>query len=422
MVRPTLEVADVLRSHLLDYPHILTKTQARVLRALQVCRTAHLGGHVERCNGCGSQRNAYNSCRNRHCPKCQSLAKAEWVEKQVADLLPVPYFHVVFTLPPGVAELARQNPEVVYDILFRASAETLQRVAGNPKFLGAEIGLLAVLHTWGQNLHYHPHVHCLVPGGGLSPDNKHWVSSRKKFLLPVKVLSRLYRGLFLARLVAAHEEGRLSFHGELARLANLEVFRQFLAPVRSVDWVVYSKPPFGGPEQVVQYIGRYTHRVAISNHRLISQEDGQVAFRWRDYRDGNSQKVMTLDAHEFIRRFIQHILPTRFVRLRSYGILSTRNRPTKLARCRELLRTPAPEPARRKNWKELLEELTGRPIDACRSCGWGRMETLEKIPSTRELELVATPRVYYPHLLLSQIQQRQWLQRLATLRRTLDSS
>lgn len=421
MVRPALEVADVLRSHLLDYPHILTQTQARVLRALQVCRTAHLGGHVERCDGCGNQRNAYNSCRNRHCPKCQSLAKAEWVEKQVADLLPVPYFHVVFTMPPRVAELARQNPEVVYDILFRAAAETLQGAAGNPKFLGAEIGLLAVLHTWGQNLHYHPHVHCLVPGGGLSPDNNRWVGSRKKFFLPVKVLSRLYRGRFLTQLVAAHQEGRLTFHGELARLTNLEAFRQYLAPVRTIDWVVYSKPPFGGPEQVVQYIGRYTHRVAISNHRLVNLEDGRVAFRWRDYRDGNSQKVMTLSAHDFIGRFIQHILPERFVRLRSYGILSTRNRPTKLARCRELLQAPAPETARR-NWKELLEELTGRPIDACRACNRGKMETLEKIPSTRELEQQAMPGIYNPRLLLSQIQQQRWLQRLDKLRGRLDSS
>lgn len=421
MVRPALEVADILRSHLLDYPHILTKTQARVLRALQVCRTAHLGGHVERCNGCGSQRNAYNSCRNRHCPKCQSLAKAEWVEKQVADLLPVPYFHVVFTMPPRVAEVARQNPEVVYDILFRAAAETLQGAARNPKFLGAEIGLLAVLHTWGQNLHYHPHVHCLVPGGGLSPDNNSWVGSRKKFFLPVKVLSRLYRGRFLLHLVAAHEEGRLTFHGELARLTNLEAFRQYLAPVRTIDWVVYSKPPFGGPEQVVQYIGRYTHRVALSNHRLVNLEDGRVAFRWRDYRDGNAQKVMTLSAHEFIGRFIQHILPERFVRLRSYGILSTRNRPTKLARCRELLQAPAPETARR-NWKERLEELTGRPIDACRTCSQGKMETLERIPSTRELEQQAMPGIFHPRLLLSQIQQHQWLQRLDQRKGALDSS
>lgn len=420
MVRPALEVADILRSHLLDYPHTLTTNQARVLHALQVCRTAHLGGHVERCNGCGSQRNAYNSCRNRHCPKCQSLAKAEWVEKQVADLLPVPYFHVVFTMPPRVAEVARHNPTVVYDILFRAAAETLQRVAQNPKFLGAEIGLLAVLHTWGQNLHYHPHLHCLVPGGGLSPENQHWVSSRKKFFLPVKVLSRLYRGRFLSQLIAAHAEGKLNFHGDLGRLANPESFRQYLAQVRTLDWVVYSKPPFAGPEQVVQYLGRYTHRVAISNHRLVSLEDGRVVFRWRDYRDGNSQKVMNLSAHEFIGRFIQHILPEKFVRIRSYGILSTRNRPTKLARCRELLRAPKPETVRR-SWKTLLEELTGRPVDACRACS-SRMELLKKIPSIRELEQQAMPGAYHPRLLLSQIQRRQWLQRLDKLRGRFDSS
>lgn len=421
MARPALEVADVLRSHLLDYPHILTQTQARVLRALQVCRTAHLGGHVERCDGCGNQRNAYNSCRNRHCPKCQSLAKAEWVEKQVADLLPVPYFHVVFTMPPRVAEVARQNPEVVYDILFRAAAETLQRVAGNPKFLGAEIGLLAVLHTWGQNLHYHPHVHCLVPGGGLTPDGNNWVGSRSKFLLPVKVLSRLYRALFLSKLCAAHRESKLTFHGQLARLADEVSFRQYLAPVRTIDWVVYSKPPFGGPEQVVQYIGRYTHRVAISNHRLVKLEDGKVAFRWKDYRDGNAQKVMNLGAHEFINRFVQHILPERFVRLRSYGILSTRNRPAKLARCRELFKTPTPEPVQR-NWKELLAELTGRAIDACPTCKHGKMQTLERIPSNRELEQQAMPGSYHPRLLLSRIQQLRWLKRLDRLRGAPDSS
>ena len=246
------------------------------------------------------------------------------------------------------------------------------------------------------------------------------MSSRKKFFLPVKVLSRLYRGRFLSQLIAAHAEGKLNFHGYLGRLANPESFRQYLAQVRTLDWVVYSKPPFAGPEQVVQYLGRYTHRVAISNHRLVSLEDGRVVFRWRDYRDGNSQKVMNLSAHEFIGRFIQHILPEKFVRIRSYGILSTRNRPTKLARCRELLRAPAPETVHR-SWKTLLEELTGRPVDACRACS-GRMELLRKIPSTRELEQQAMPGAYHPRLLLSQIQRRQWLQRLDKLRGRFDSS
>jgi hypothetical protein len=336
------------------------------------------------------------------------------MEKQVADLLPVPYFHIVFTLPPAVAEVARQNPQVVYDILFRAAAETLQAVAKTPKHLGAEIGLLSVLHTWGQNLHYHPHVHCVVPGGGLSPDGNRWVASRAKFFLPVKVLSRLYRGKFLAHLGRAHREGRLSFHGSLAKLQAERAFLQYLADARKIDWVVYSKPPFGGPEQVLAYVGRYTHRVAISNDRLIGLKDGQVTFKWKDYRQGNQKKAMTLSAHDFIGRFIQHVLPKSFVRIRSYGILATRNRPAKLARCRELLQAPAPSPVTR-TWKERLEQLTGRAVDECLNCKARGALVQQRLPSIRELqqESVGT---YDPLLLLSRILTARWLARLEKLR------
>ncbi len=409
-------MADILRRHALDYPHVISNEQARVIRALQVCRTAHLGGHVELCDGCGHQRNAYNSCRNRHCPKCQFLAKAEWVEKQVAELLPVPYFHVVFTMPPAVASVAMQNQDIVYDILFRAAAQTLQTIAKTPKHLGAEIGLLAVLHTWGQNLHYHPHVHCVVPGGGLSLDSNRWMPSRSKFFLPVRVLSRLYRRLFLAFLNQAFREGRLVFHGSLAQLQNKEAFRHHLAGARQVEWVVYAKPPFGGPEQVVAYVGRYTHRVALSNSRLVKLEDGKVSFRWKDYREGNAQKVLTLEAHDFIGRYLQHILPKRFVRIRSYGLLSTRNRPTKLAKCRELLNTPAHAPVT-SDWKDLLKKLTGKSIDECRICKHGQMKIVERVPSIHELEKQATLGNYHPRLLLSRVQAICWLQRLDSLRR-----
>ena len=417
MPRPTLEVADILRRHALDYPHILSGEQVRVIHALQVCRTAHLGGHVERCGGCGNQRNAYNSCRNRHCPKCQFLAKAEWVEKQVADLLPVPYFHVVFTMPPAVAEVAKQNQGVVYDILFKAAAEAFQKVAKNPKHLGAEIGLLAVLHTWGQNLHYHPHIHCVAPGGGLSPDGSRWVSSRKKFFLPVRVLSRLYRRLFLQLLDQAHRQGQLCFHGSLEALSAKENFDRHLAAARRIDWVVYSKAPFGGPKQVLEYVGRYTHRVAISNSRLVKLEDGQVSFRWKDYRNKSAQKVMTLSAHEFIGRYVQHVLPKRFVRIRSYGILSTRSRPTKLARSREILKVPAPKTTD-KHWKELLEKLTGHSVHQCPKCKAGAMQLVSKIPSTRELEKQAGPGQYDPRLQVSRAQAACWLTRLDRIRLT----
>ena len=340
----------------------------------------------------------------------------------MADLLPVPYFHLVFTMPPTVASVALQNPQVVYNILFRAAAETLQTVARTPKHLGAEIGFLMVLHTWGQNLHYHPHVHCVAPGGGLSLDGSRWVPSRPKFFLPVKVLSRLYRRLFLEYLDEAHQEGLLTFHGSLAHLQNTEEFGRHLAGARKINWVVYSKAPFGGPEQVLAYVGRYTHRVAISNDRLIKLENSQVSFRWKDYSQGNAKRIMTMHAHEFIGRYVQHILPKGFVRIRSYGILSTRNRPTKLAKCRELLNAPAPAQAA-ENWKDLLKKLTGHSITQCPVCNLGTMQIIEKIPSDRDLLRKATLGNYDPRLLLSRIQAIRWLNRLRPNRHVgLDTS
>ena len=304
---------------------------------IAACRTAALGGHVEECDRCGHQQIAYNSCRNRHCPKCQATAAAQWLEAREAELLPVEYFHVVFTLPAALGPIALQNPRVVYGLLFRAAAETLQQIAADPKHLGAEIGFLAVLHTWGQNLEHHPHVHCVVPGGGLSPDGSRWVACRPGFFLPVRVLSRVFRGKFLALLRAAFDQGKLSFHGKLGALADAGEFRRRLAASAQTEWVVYAKPPFGGPEQVLKYLARYTHRVAISNRRLVALEDGEVTFHWKDYAHGGGQKTMTLKAIEFIRRFLLHVLPSGFVRIRHYGFLANRVCREKLALCRALL-------------------------------------------------------------------------------------
>jgi hypothetical protein len=347
---PGLEVADVFRRHGDAWRAIhaghLGRVERRVMSAIELCRTAELGGHSECCTSCGLVRIAYNSCRNRHCPKCQSRARAAWLAARQAELLPVPYFHVVFTLPAPVAEIAFQNKAVVYAILFRAAAETLRTVAADPKHLGAEIGLVAVLHTWGQTLHHHPHVHCVVPGGGPSLDGTRWIACRPGFFLPVRVLSRLFRRLFLQELRAAFAAGDLGFFGDLAELASPVTFARRLAQLRRVEWVVYAKPPFGGPEQVLAYLGRYTHRVAIANSRLLSMSDGGVTFRWKDYRHHGKSKVMTLDAGEFIRRFLLHTLPDGFHRIRHYGFLANGRRTANLALCRKLLAVPPPiEPA-----------------------------------------------------------------------------
>lgn len=374
-----LEVADVFRRRGEAYRRAhdghLGRVERRVMSAIELCRTAALGGHTEACAECGLVRCAYNSCRNRHCPKCQGRARAEWLAARQAELLPVPYFHVVFTLPAPVAEIAFQNKETVYAVLFRTAAETLRTIAADPRHLGAEIGLVAVLHTWGQNLHHHPHVHCVVPGGGLSLDGARWVACRPGFFLPVRVLSRLFRRLFLDELRAAFATGELSFFGQLADLAEPVAFARRLRELQRVEWVVYAKPPFGGPSQVLAYLGRYTHRIAISNARLVSVTDDQVAFRWKDYRHHRGPKVMTLEPFEFIRRFLLHTLPDGFHRIRHYGFLANGHRAAKLALCRRLLDAPLTNPPANQADDTLP---THRP-ERCPCCG-GAMVVLGILP------------------------------------------
>lgn len=383
-MRPRLEVADIFRQHGYDFrlTHPLSPEQRRVMRAIERCRTAALGGHLEQCDTCGHQRIAYNSCRNRHCPKCQSLAKARWLEARLADLLPVEYFHVVFTLPEQLASVASQNRRVVYNLLFSAAAETLRTVAADPRHLGAEIGFLAVLHTWGQTLRHHPHLHCVVPGGGLSGDGERWVSCRKGFFLSVNVLARLFRRLFLQALARAFEHGKLTFHGHCAYLAKPHAFDRLCASLRAREWWVYAKPPFGGPEQVLGYLGRYTHRVAISNHRLLSLKDGKVTFSWKDYAHGNQPSLMTLKTDEFIRRFLLHVLPRGFQRLRQFGLLANRRRREQLARCRQLLgtATPAAEPLPA-DYKSLYQTVTGESLESCPACRAGNMKFVAPLVS-----------------------------------------
>jgi putative transposase/transposase-like zinc-binding protein len=374
---PRFEVANIFRQHGYDFrlTHPLSPEQRRVMRAIERCRTAALGGHVEQCDTCGHQRIAYNSCRNRHCPKCQSLAKARWLEARLADLLPVEYFHVVFTLPEQLASVALQNQRVVYNLLFATVAETLHTIAADPRHLGAEIGFLAVLHTWGQTLRHHPHLHCVVPGGGLSVDGERWLSCRRGFFLPVNVLARLFRRLFLQALARAYEKGKLTFHGASAYLAKPLAFKRLLGSLRAREWWVYAKPPFGGPEQVLAYLGRYTHRVAISNHRLLSLKDGQVTFSWKDYRHGNQQSLMTLSSDEFIRRFLLHVLPRGFQRIRQFGLLANRRRREQLARCRQLLGTTAQATeSLPHDYKALYETVTGESLELCPACRTGNMK------------------------------------------------
>jgi len=371
--RPRLEVADVLRTHGEEYRcrHSVSPPQARVMRRLSQCRTPALGGHVDACGGCGYQRVSYNSCRDRHCPKCQGHKRAAWLEGRLGRLLPVPYFHVVFTLPDRLNPLLLQNPALGYDLLFRAASQALLQLAADPKRLGAQVGVTALLHTWGQNLLYHPHLHCVVTGGGLSPDGGRWLHARQGYLLPVKVLGRLFRGKFLAGLKEAHGAGQLRLEGSVAGLADRRAFERWLTPLYQKDWVVYAKRPFGGAEQVFRYLGRYSHRVALSNDRLVSLEEGQVSFRWKDYADGHRAKVMRLSAEEFLRRFLLHVLPPRFVRIRHYGLLAGRNVDTRLARCRELLgAVPAggdTKPAMRP-WYERVLEWTGEDPRVCPCC------------------------------------------------------
>jgi len=356
------------------------------MSAIERCRTAALGGHVEQCDRCGHQRISFNSCRNRHCPKCQSLVRAQWLDDRQADLIPVEYFHVVFTLPEAIAAIAYQNKAVVYDLLFHAAAETLRRIAADPKHLGAEIGFIGVLHTWGQNLLHHPHLHCVVPGGGLSGDGERWISCRPGFFLPVRVLSRLFCRLFLEQLQRAFDAGHLHFYHTLEGLQAPAAFARYLAPMRHTEWVVYVKPPFGGPRHVLEYLGRYTHRVAISNNRLINFAEDQVRFRWKDYRHESRPKVMQLATEEFIRRFLLHVLPSGFQRIRHYGFLANRYRAKKLDRCRQLLAEPdpvIPVPDAPLDYRDRYQLLTGQSLRDCPQCGQGHMVCVETfLPGT----------------------------------------
>jgi len=349
MSRPSLEVADIFRKHgaawrRANVGHVSLE-QMKVMSAIERCRTAALGGHVEQCQDCHHTRIAYNSCRNRHCPKCQGAAARDWLADREAELLPVGYFHVVFTLPGAIADIAYQNKRVIYDLLFKASSETMLTIAADPKHLGARIGITSVLHTWGSAMTFHPHVHMIVPGGGISLDNQRWVSCRPGFFLPVRVLSRLFRRLFLEMLVAAHEAGRLTFFGRHQAMADKAAFEAYLKPLSKPEWVVYSKKPFGGPEAVLAYLSRYTHRIAISNRRLVSLDGNGVTFKYKDYRiDGfDRYKTMTLDNAEFIRRFLMHVLPKRFHRIRHTGLLANGNRAANIAHARELLNVRAPD-------------------------------------------------------------------------------
>ena len=370
-VRSSLEVADILRASLDSYRsrQRLSPEQATVVRHLVTCRTAVLGGHRDHCATCGYVRISYNSCRDRHCPKCQGAQRAAWLESRLERLLPVEYFHVVFTLPDGLYPLILQNKAVLYDLLFATAAQTLLTLAADPKRLGAQIGFTAILHTWGQKLLFHPHLHCVVTGGGLTNDGSRWIVGRQGYFLPVKVLGRLFRGKFLAGLKQAYRDGQLQMHGALATLVEPQVFGRWLDPWYRKDWVVYAKRPFGGATQVFRYLGRYSHRVAISNGRLVSMDAGQVRFRYKDYADGHQFKVMTVAAAEFIRRFLLHVLPKQFVRLRHYGLLASRNVATKWARCRQLLQSePLPQRQPPKTLQERVHEWTGQDPLCCPRC------------------------------------------------------
>jgi hypothetical protein len=372
----SLEVADIFRamgpSYRLAQAGHLSLAQLKVMSAIQNCRTAALGGHVDGCDDCGYLRVAYNSCRNRHCPKCQAAAARAWLAERKADLLPVGYFHVVFTLPAEIADIAWQNKAVVYDLLFRAAAETMMTIAADPGHLGARIGITAVLHTWGSAMTHHPHVHMIVPGGGVSLDRRRWISSRPAFLLPVRVLGALFRRLFMTRLIELRDAGKLVFFGAQAGLAERRDFLRHLAPLRKKRWVVYSKPPFAGPEAVLAYLSLYTHRVAISNGRLIAFDEAGVTFRYKDYRrcGPQRQQVMTLDAHDFMRRFLLHVLPHGFHRIRHYGLFASATRKANIARVRDLLAAPSPAP------EPVDAEEPPDPLPPCPCCG-GRMRIIE---------------------------------------------
>jgi hypothetical protein len=353
--------------------HRLATVQHRALRAIAACRTAVLGGHRDTCDRCGTERITYNSCRNRHCPKCQTLTKERWLAARRAELLPIPYFHVVFTLPHDLNALAQGNPRVIYALLFRAAADTLLTFGRDPRHLGGTLGITAILHTWGQTLTQHLHLHCLVTGGALAPDRARWMAGRSSFLFPVRALSRVFRAKSLAGLQRAFDAGQLAFAGGTAALADRRAFIALLARLRAVDWVVYAKRPFAGPEQVLAYLGRYTHRVALSNDRLVEHRDRCVRFHWKDYTDHDRGKVMTLEAEEFLRRFLLHVVPRGFMRIRHFGLLANRTRRGTLARCRDILGQSPPADVPPESVAVLLQRLTGVDLSRCPVCGEGRM-------------------------------------------------
>ena len=390
---PRPELADVIAQAGAGYQarYRPSSGQRRILRDLVRCRTVALAGHKQQCDQCGHELISYNSCRNRHCPKCQGRARAAWLTARAADLLPVPYFHVVFTLPAPLGPLALQNQRRLYGLLFRAASATLRTIARDPQHLGADIGFLAVLHTWGQTLQHHPHLHCVVPGGGLAPDGTRWIPSRPHFFLPVRVLSRRFRRTFLRGLRSAYTQGQLQYHGQLAALAEPAAWQRWLQALERVEWVVYAKPPFGGPEQVLKYLARYTHRVAIANQRLVSLADGQVTFRWKDYAHGHLPRTMTLEAVEFLRRFLLHHLPRGLQRIRQYGFLANRRRTSQLVRCRALLGQAHPSPAA----SDLAVPTDGPdpmpPRDVCPACGSGRLTIVALLPAQPALAPGARP-------------------------------
>jgi Putative transposase/Transposase zinc-binding domain len=400
MTAPALELGDIFRLHgpayLTRFGASLSREQKRALRAIAVCRTAVLGGYVEQCDQCGYQKIAYCSCRNRHCPKCHGQARAQWLEQRAAELLPVEYFHVVFTVPQLLAPLALQNQRLVYGMLFRAAAETLLQIAADPRHLGAQLGFVAVLHTWGQNLHPHPHLHCVVPGGGIAPDRSRWIACRRQFLFPVKVLSRLFRTKFIAYLQTAFRAGKLGFHGELKSLGEKRSFAQWLKRLTATEWVVYAKPPFGGPRQVLKYLARYTHRVAISNQRLVALDDGRVTFRWKNYARAGEPATMTLPAEEFIRRFLLHVLPTGFVKVRHFGFLANRGRRDNVLLCRALLAASSTGPPCLVPHDSHSDEPEADRVERCPRCKVGSMRILEILrpqASTVTPSGVASPKV-----------------------------
>jgi hypothetical protein len=406
MERPTLGVADVIRTFkaalVAARGESVTPAQQRVLRDLAACRTRQLGGHVYECEACGVVHNVYNSCRNRHCPSCLAHRAADWLEARREELLPVEYFHVVFTVPEPVAELALGNKRVIYEILFATSAETLQTIARDPRHLGANIGFLSVLHTWSQTLIHHPHVHCVIPGGGLSADGERWVPTRPGFFLPVRVLSRLFRGKFTALLEKARAAAKLAFAGATADLATDKGWRRFLRKIRKKDWVVYAKRPFGSPELVLKYLARYTHRVAISNRRIVAIENGRVSFRYRDSAHENQTRTMSLEGTEFLRRFLLHVVPKGFTRVRHFGFLANCVRKSKLAKCRALLGTAAvPLPGLHDDEDVTLDQVEAqgggtaeppRSLRLCPTCGVGLLVLIATLaPSWEREEEVTTP-------------------------------